>query len=137
MKVYFAHQISDYNTEFEKKCLAAIRRHFEIGLNSSWEIVNPNDKVHENAYRQIGMSYFRELARQCDICVAVPFKSNRYGMGVFSEIQAMAEQGKNILTVDRDDFGVYELAWRSIAPLSVEQTRKRVKKEREENEANR
>lgn len=125
MRIYFAHPISTYNTPQEKDWIKIIKNN----LSEVYTIQNPNGEVHEDAYKQIGMIYFTEMAKSCDIGVFLPFNGGHFGMGVYREILAMADQGKDLYSISKEGI-MHELDFKDITPLSINDTRKFVRNER-------
>lgn len=118
MKIYFAHPVSDYGSEYERLCIKAIF--------SKWPdagVVNPNSPFHEREFKKRGMEYFLEVVRGCDLVVATPFQDGRFGAGVWAEIQ----EAKEVL--------VLEFKFRTLGAerhLDVEETKKHREKYRRE-----
>src|ERR1035437_1828325 len=126
MKIYFAHPVSDYNTTKEKVDEREIKEKFEGCV-----ILNPNGKVHSDKYKEEGMAYFEKIVKECDAAVCVPFRDGEWGMGVWREAESMAQkQGK---TYELHKGCIKEVDFKDIRPLSINETKKRVKKETEEN----
>lgn len=118
-RVYFAHSIAHKDTKLEERSIKTIREHFK-GV----KLVNPNDKEHHEPEKKWGMRYFVNLVSTCDIVVAAPFKDGRFGMGVFIELHT-AQQNNSQLFQITDGKKIEPLNFFKIAPLSIDQTRKR------------
>jgi len=118
MKIYFAHPISEYGTEFQASVIKE--------LASSWhEVESPDAPRHQEGYRQHGMAYFEGLVAGCDALAFLRFPDGTIGAGVAKEIAAAAKAGKPIFEVDTHQGRIYVSA---AAPnpqpvLSVEHTR--------------
>ena len=121
MRIYFAHPIPQYNSQYERLCQEQISKEFPDS-----EIVNPNDPAYSRGYKlsgSRGMEYWHQLAESCDILVAVPFTQNRkHGSGVYSEMVHMTRLGKPVYELHRGKFR--ELDYADIRRLRVGQPRK-------------
>ena len=121
--IYFAHPVSDYDKPRERKCLELISSQFK-GV----EILNPNQQCHNDAYRNGGgMDYFEKLVLSCDILVMVPFEDYEYGMGVWREAESCANHGGKVFALLPGLNTISEIDFKDIRPLSINETRKRVK----------
>jgi hypothetical protein len=123
VKIYFAHPMSDYGTEREKICLEKIQNAFPGG-----EILNPNQEHHQKACNEIGMVYFEELVKKCDMLVAIPFEDGEFGMGVWREMEVMDRAKGNSVTLQLKNNCLCPVDFRNVRPLSILQTRERVRK---------
>jgi hypothetical protein len=121
-KIYFAHPVSDYNKPLETKSGELIAQHFPQA-----EILNPNQKVHNDAYLTAGMAYFENLVKSCDTLVAIPFPDGEWGMGVWREAEALANHGGQVFELNPDTGLLQKVDFKDIRPLSINETRKRVK----------
>ena len=105
MKVYFAHPISSYGTDQEKKIIAGLQG---MGLT----IVNPNDQEHQDRVREIQnqyadrnessrivMEYFVKVCSACDGCVLLPFPDRSLGAGIVKEVQSFLDNKKKVQEV--------------------------------------
>ena len=63
--------------------------------------------------------------KTCDAIVAVPFLDGKFGMGVFREVEALAASGKPAYQLSEGE--IRSLDFKDISPLSVNETRSRVK----------
>lgn len=113
LRCYYAHSLHLYGTAQEK-------RDIELIEALGFEVVNPNQKRHSNAYRALpegeGMNYFVELVRTCDVCAFRAYPDGSIGAGVYKEV----------LAADDPDMPmpVFELPWGLYRRgLSVEDTR--------------
>ncbi len=85
--IYFAHAMTDYDTEREVAALAILHWHFPFTF-----ILNPNDLEHAaaaRAFKRAGhnsMDYFCALARESDYLAFLPTHDNKIGPGVMKEI---------------------------------------------------
>lgn len=107
MKVYYAHPLTLYNTAQEQRDLVLLQRLFG-------EVVQPNQPGHDDAYRQLGMRYFWQLAAGCDLVVFRAFPDGSIPAGIAGEIAEAQEQGVPVLELPN------QLERRS---LSLSQTR--------------
>jgi hypothetical protein len=74
MKFYFAHALSDFDTAFEAKVLAAL---------APLRIENPNQPHHQKNYKNHGMTYFTEdVLPDCDGCIYLDLPMGWVGSGV-------------------------------------------------------
>lgn len=86
-KLYFAHAMTDYDNERERKALHLIKITFP-----DWEVINPNTMQHAtvaNGYKFAGqnaMDYFCAIVRSCDAVVYLPTEAGEIGPGVAKEI---------------------------------------------------
>lgn len=94
-KIYFAHSVNDYNTDYEQECYDRISTKFPDS-----EILNPNsdidilgkdtEKIKGNFNEFMGMmgKYFFNAISKCNIiCPFVDKKSKKYTQGVVKEIE--------------------------------------------------
>lgn len=123
MKIYFAHPVSDYGSLREKECLEQIQKHFPGA-----EILNPNQDVHNEAYLTEGMAYFERLVMACDCVVAAPFADGEWGMGVFREAETVSRKGGKVFELHKS---LREIDIKDIRPLSINETKRRVREEKE------
>ena len=80
MKVYYAHSISIYNTKQEERDVNT--------LNSlGFEVINPNQHIHQEGYKKGGMQYFVDLANECDVIAFRAHPNGDIPAGIFKEIQ--------------------------------------------------
>ena len=118
MRIYFAHPIADYDTQYEKECLLEIKRRFP-----GCTIVNPNSEKHQQGYNRSGMNYFVLLAATCHKLIAVPFRDGKFGAGVWTEAMShnyvKVLDGVNIRNLNSSDMG-----------LSISETRERIRQSR-------
>jgi hypothetical protein len=95
MKLYFAHPMCTYNTIIEEFYLEMLT----INYGEDYEIVNPNQKIHQDACDLLGdnsMSYFEGLTKSCDALVAMSFPDKTLGAGIAKEIEWMWEKNGDI-----------------------------------------
>jgi len=126
MKIYFAHPISHYDTPHEAKCLKRIKEWAKevFSGRKKIEILNPNQRVHQEAYQTKGFRHFDALVRSCDIIVAVSFHDGEWGAGVYRELQQQNIHDCYSLT---NDMKISPLDYRDIRPLSIRETSHRVR----------
>ncbi len=98
-RIYFAHAVSDYNTDWERAALARINEMFPA--HAGFDIVNPNGEEHDAAYKEQGMAYFHDLCKGCDGVIWAPFPDDSVGAGVYSEVTVFASSGKTVYALDR------------------------------------
>lgn len=123
MKIYFAHPVSHYNTDYESACIRILQQVWPEA-----EILNPNSDLHTENYRKGGMNYFKALVSECDMLAFSTFNDGEVGMGVFTEIMAMCDKNGRVFQVSDEGIGPMSLEDISaIRPLSILQTRERVK----------
>lgn len=90
MRIYYAHSVGIYNTPQEQ-------RDIELLSKLEFEVLNPNQMVHDACYKTDGMSYFKRVMDSCD---ALAFRANPGGSinaGVVWELQYMLGQGKPVI----------------------------------------
>lgn len=132
MKVYFAHPLSDYDTQFERRVLGFLEA-------SGFAVENPNQDKHERAYRTLrdhgnvsdsgAFAYFTRLVHGCDAIVFVRMPSGSVGAGVYKEGEEAAVHGMPVYEVRVDEHGMRLIQCdRSPLPvLSIEETRAQLK----------
>jgi hypothetical protein len=120
MRVYFAHPVSDYGSRYEQECLERIKEEFPEA-----NIVNPNSSIYEDNYRCYGMKYFEDLAANCDVVVAAPFRDGHFGMGVWRELDAAGRGGNTVCVISPNN--ISEVDYRDVVPLSINETRRRIR----------
>jgi hypothetical protein len=81
LKCYYAHSIHLYGKPQEARDVALIKA---LGF----KVVNPNDKIHQDAYPDGGMDYFVDLVRTCDICAFRAYPDGSIPAGVHKEVLA-------------------------------------------------
>lgn len=123
MRIYFAHPTSDYGTKRELECLNRIKESFPGA-----EILNPNQRTHNELYLAQGMAYFERLVLECNLVVAVPFPNGEWGMGVFREAEVVSRNGGKVYELNHT---LKEVDIKDIRPLSINETRKRTREEKE------
>ena len=84
--IYYAHFVGDYNTKTELDDMKLIEKLFP---NST--IFNPNSEYHSEQYKKIGMEYFYDIVRNCDVLVFRGLYNGKITAGVYGEIKT-AEQ---------------------------------------------
>lgn len=118
-RVYYAHSIAHKDTRLEERSIALIKERFR-GV----KLINPNDREHTEPEKKWGMKYFIHLVSTCDIVVAAPFNDGKFGMGVFIELHTANTNGSQLFQITNGR-KIEPLDFYKIAPLSIDQTRKR------------
>ena len=128
MRIYFAHPITMYNTPEEYRCLVTIKNYFpELKNVTNYpDLVNPNQKTFELAYKRLGMDLFLGLVDTCDIIVYSPFNDNTVGAGVVSEVSRAVDKNKKVYKIDPITFEITEV-FKLENCLTVEETREKIK----------
>lgn len=128
-RLYFAHPVSDFNTDLEDQLLDRIGYWFPDHY-----VENPSDSVHTEHYFEwrderddvTGMDYYvQEVLPDIDVGVFLPFEEGEYGAGMAAEAEFLAARGKPLYAVDRDG-GIREIGLDDIDALSIEETRTRL-----------
>jgi hypothetical protein len=91
-KAYFAHSTSDFDTAFEKQCVA--------WLEETYEVINPNCEEGRWAYQTGGMKWFFEAADKCDVCVFLPLPDGSTGSGVAVGVEKFFKRGAPVFRID-------------------------------------
>jgi hypothetical protein len=78
-RLYFAHPVSDFGTEFEAQVVAALTA-------AGYEVVNPNSPEHQAGYAERGFKYTKEVRAGCDAVAFLRFPSLFLGSGVAAEV---------------------------------------------------
>lgn len=89
-KIYFAHPMGTYHSDAETEALLAITKLFP-----GYEIVNPNTLDHQLA-AGCKISYFTQLASECDALVYLPFGDNSIGIGIAEEVKSALESQREV-----------------------------------------
>lgn len=110
MKVYYAHSVSLYGTQQEKRDIDTLTK---LGF----EVLNPNDKFHTDNYAIHGMNYFGELTKSCDLVAFRSLSDGSIGAGVAAEIDMFKSTGRPIIELPS---GI------SRRKLTIEQTREHI-----------
>ena len=130
-RTYFAHPLSDYDTQFEARVLGYLKC---LGH----DVTNPNQKRHENAYRELvnhgrgdAFEYFTRLVLRCDAVAFVRMPSGDVSAGVAKEVQCALEHGREVIEVTLSGHGGLQsrrmLSVPPSAVLSIEDTRAQLK----------
>ena len=98
MRIYYAHSLSLYGTEQEKRDVKLLE---DLGF----EVENPNQKCHQEGYKaytlkfpdQSPMIYFTDLVLTCDALAFRAFVDFKIGGGVFKEAMAAKKAGKPVI----------------------------------------
>jgi len=81
MRVYYAHCLSLYGTKQEQRDVETLEA---LGF----EVLNPNARIHKDAYSKFGMHYFENLVLRCDAIAFRALPDGRIPAGVSEEIKA-------------------------------------------------
>lgn len=117
---YFAHHITDYDTEREQMAVALIESH-------GFAVVNPNTPEDQIEYKKRGMQHFTERALGCTALAFQRFPEGQIGAGVAKEIGTAIAGGKAVYEVTDE-----ELVEFFSGALSVDDTRALLKEIRAE-----
>ena len=119
MKLYFAHPLSDYNTQFEARVLGYLSA---VEPFNKYEIVNPTQQYHQHAYimlreyghggDEVAFRYWTRLAGSCDALVFLRMPSGRVGAGVAKEICEALTHGQRLFEVTLTATGT--LQWQEL-----------------------
>lgn len=83
MKIYYAHPISMYGTDQEKRDIQTIEKLFPGSF-----IYNPgNDDSSSDGYKTKGMQYFYDIVEKCNLLIFRSFVDGKIGAGVWGEIE--------------------------------------------------
>lgn len=138
MTVYFAHAISDYDTDRERAAESALRAQFGV-------VVNPNQQAHRNGYAVYmesvhsydPMGFWTNLVRHCDVLAYMPTKDFHIGPGVAREVLEAIVWGKPVFQIDLSGSGtphLLRLNAQTLPPmrvLTIEEMRERIKTAKE------
>lgn len=128
--LYFAHPVNTYDTPLETRLLDR----FAFWFPKS-DIVNPNAPKHQRRVSDIRkddpkanvMEYFKEVAKECDGVIILPFGDGKIGAGIYAEAEVISAKGGIIWVVDPGHLGIHmKKALDPSLALSVEETRARV-----------
>ena len=122
MKIYFAHHVSDYGKPRESLGEKVIMKMFP-----NCTLITPNQSVHKHAYQQIGMAYFEAMVKKCDAIAVAPFPDGEWGMGIWREAEVLHQLGRKVYLINFSLDTLEEIDVLNIRPLSVAETRKRVR----------
>jgi hypothetical protein len=88
MKLYYAHPISMYNSHQE-------RRDLQLLAQMGFEVLNPNQPEHSEAYIKGGrqFSYFLQLVDTCDGVAFRGFPDGSIPSGVWQEVDRAKTMG--------------------------------------------
>ncbi len=128
-RLYFAHPVTDYDTQWERDALSIIAQLYDLDL---WEIVNPNTPEHDAGYKARGMDYFFDLLETCHGIIWSPFPDGSVGAGVAKEVYTFTgriKTGKRPMIYELDrDFTPWEDRWPTEDRLlTVDATRAMIK----------
>lgn len=109
-KIYFAHPVTDYNTEREARGVRTLEL---VG----YEVINPNGSEHENSYSKEGMEYFKRIVKGCGALAFMRFPEGQIGAGVAKEIGWAHEEGSPVFELSDEG---RRMSYRSIEPITLE-----------------
>lgn len=97
---YYAHPITDYGTELEKRVL----RHLE---KCGFMVINPNNPITDLEYKLAkttggfdrAMAVFYDLINRCDVVAFTPFHDGMISSGVKLELEYALNLGLPVLEV--------------------------------------
>lgn len=115
-KLYFAHPVSDFGTEFEARAVAALTA-------AGYEVVNPNSPEHQAGYRERGFKYTKEVRAGCDACAFLRFPSGVVGSGVAQEVADFRKRELPVFEIRAFDFALTPLHGVPSNVLAPEYTR--------------
>lgn len=115
-RCYFAHHITDYNTQREANAISVIH-------DAGFEVDNPNKPEHEQGYRAHGMSYFLGRVAACDALAFQRFTTGEIGAGVGKEIGKAIEIGIPVYEISDDTLRPIDGSSVVGRVLSVDETR--------------
>ena len=135
-KLYFAHQITMYNSAAELEILADIRQAFP-----QHEVVNPSEQKHQDAVKDLKAAgsanvmadYFLPLVSDPDMdrVVFTVFSNGKVGKGAYDEAQAIIDHGGRAFFYEPDTRRMIEITDLSrFAAMDVTETRAALKAER-------
>lgn len=90
--VYYAHPFILNNSIQEKEDIEFIK---SFGFN----VINPNDKIHEDEYKKFGMEYFYKIIRDADHVFFRTFPDGKIPDEIYKEIAYAKRIGKQILEI--------------------------------------
>lgn len=90
LKIYYAHCMAIYNTPQEK-------RDVELLQKLGFEVVNPNEKIHQDAVAELAasgaqekkMEYFFNLVATCDALAFRSLPDGKIPCGVWGELTSL------------------------------------------------
>lgn len=116
-RCYFAHPVTDYDTDREAAAVAVIEQH-------GFTVENPNTPAHNDAYKKRGMEHFVDVVEGCDTLAFQRFENGAIGAGIHKELTAAALRGLKLFEVQDDDLiSVSDLDLVEGPVLTVDQTR--------------
>lgn len=118
--IYFAHPITDYDTEREQISVDLLEEH-------GYEVVNPNTPENDATYKERGMQHFVELVAKCDALAFQAFPGGEIGAGVGKEVIAAEERGAPVFEIVVDTLTPVRYIDIEPAVLSVDATRALIK----------
>lgn len=89
-KIYFARPIHLYNSPQDVRDIKTLQ---DLGF----EVIDPNTKENDTAYKLEGMVVFLRLIQQCDGVAFRSFPDGKISTGVFAEIREAIETDKMVI----------------------------------------
>ena len=128
-RLFFSHPVNTYNTKLEKELLRKIAEAFPM-----WEIVNPNEPQHQEGYERHknasgnGMNYFtEEVLPSCHGNIALLFRDGMWPAGVYKEAKYFTDHLLPCYVISPEGFVRFGPILEVVKPLSVEETRARIR----------
>jgi len=111
VRIYFAHPLQHFQTDYEAGCIQEI--------TDQWpgsHLINPADPRHRENYS--------DLINMCQLLVAVPYIDGFFSMTVFQEADYAAH--RRIPTFQLTPEGIRIFERDLISPLSIRESRERI-----------
>ncbi len=131
-KIYFAHPINTYYTEYEEKSINILE-------NEGFDVFNPGTKEQQEKFKiyrmenptDYYMKYFKMLVDSCDDSAYLPFRDGKIGAGIVYEVTRSNKNGGNIYEVNITNNTLNKVNIEHVLEnqLSIEDTRSRIKSE--------
>lgn len=127
-RIYFAHPINTYNTEYEKICISILENNNISFLNPG----TPEQQAKFKIYREKNdnyMKYFKNLVLSCDGVAYLPFRDGKIGAGIVYESKVSNKKGGILYEIDINNNDIKQVDIHHILhnQLSIEETRRRIK----------
>lgn len=101
--IYYAHCISLYNSQQEKRDLEMISLLFPNSV-----IDNPNNEEYSKKYKELGMDFFKQVVKRSSIVVFRALPNGKIPAGVWKEIMWAREE--NIPVIELPCFTCREMS---------------------------